>query len=580
MNTKIFLSIPIYFVFSLNSPTQAQNKEVGFGNPLPQSSSVSSVFGEPRTNHFHSGIDFRTNRDTGMVVIAPYDGWVSRIKLGFSGYGKALYLDHRNGYSTVFGHLERLSPAIEKYIEDVQYANQKNDIEEFPEKEILCIQKGDTIGYTGNTGGSSGPHLHYEIRETKTQKPIDPLTKGLYYLPDNIAPEIKRLVIYEAMEIDGVNYFRRFKGVKAYKGKSGTYLINAEDINALPKRIALGIIAEDRMNNQKGTFAVASATARLNGNAYFSFKIDEFSFTETRYANAFTDYAAKKEDFGEIVKLFTEQNCPLSVYEKNENNGIIAVDTIQSQLFHIRILDHNGNDASLRFRLSPKRTISLGLPTIIDSSRQAIALPSKQTHLNYRGVKLTIPAKALYAPSLVEIKDTDLVGEHAISRSFMVGPNTIPLHKSVKIEVRVTDWGVNTKDRVYIARLQGTKGISYAGGVFTDSTIATDIREFGVFALARDTTPPLIKPKNFVDGDAVTDQQYLFFKIADEGSGIASYQVSVDGEWAAIEYEPKEQLLRYKLLSTRIQPGISHTIRIVCTDQTGNLTETTNSFIW
>lgn len=579
MKSKIFLYIHFCFLLSHQLTAQAQNKEEGFGNPLPQSSSISSVFGEPRTNHFHSGIDFRTNSDTGMVVVAPYDGWITRIKVGFKGYGNALYLDHRNGYSTVFGHLERFAPAIEKYIEKVQYANQKNNIEEFPEKELLCIQKGDTIGYSGNTGGSTGPHLHYEVRETKSQNPIDPIERGFYALPDNIAPEITRLVIYEVTEVEGIPLFRRLKGIKVHKGK-GYYSVDTQGLRALPKKIAFGLIAEDKINDQKGTFAIASATIKIDGNVLFGYKIDEFSYTETRYANTFIDYEAKKMKYGEIVKLFAKSSCPISVYKKNINCGIVTVDTIKRQKFEIKVRDHNGNVAKLQFQLNPRGTVSASPPSIIDSTQQIFALPTKQSNLSYKGVQLTVPEKALYAPALLTIKDTDLIGYQAISRSFAIGSNTIPLHKSVKIDVNLRELGVNVTDRVYLGRIQGKKEISFVGGVVYDSTIMAETRDFGIFALARDTTPPLVKPKNFQDGEDVSEQQYLFFEISDIGSGVASYQVYLDGEWAAIYYEPKERTLRYKLSSLHLQPGLSHNIRIECADQTGNITEITNNFRW
>lgn len=579
MKSKIFLCIPFCFLLLPQLTTQAQNKEQGFGNPLPQSSSISSVFGEPRTNHFHSGIDFRTNSDTGMVVVAPYDGWIARIKVGFTGYGNALYLDHRNGYSTVYGHLERFAPTIEKYIEKVQYANQKNDIEEFPEKELLCIQKGDTIGYSGNTGGSTGPHLHYEVRETKSQNPIDPIERGLYALPDDIAPEITRLVIYEVLEVDGTPLFRRMKGIKVHKGK-GYYTADTQGLDALPKKIAFGIIAEDRINDQKGSFATASATLKINGNELFGYKIDEFSYTETRYANTFIDYEAKRLKYGEIVKLFSEPNCPISLYKKNKTSGVVTVDTIKSQQFEIRVVDHNGNDATLQFRLNPKKTVSAGVPSIIDSTRQVYAIPTKKASISCNGVRVTVPEKALYAPALLSIKDTDLIGDQAISKSFAIGSNTIPLQKSITIEVSLRDFGVRITDRVYLARLQGKKEISFVGSAISDSTVVGETREFGIFALARDTTPPLVKPKNFQDGEDVSEQQYLFFEISDEGSGVASYQAYVDGEWAAIYFEPKDHTLRYKLSTLHLQPGLSHNIRIDCVDQTGNTTEITNNFRW
>ena len=580
MSVKIF-SFSLVGMILIPTILLSQSPNSGFSNPLPDNNGVSSVFGEPRTDHFHSGIDFRTNGDTGMVVVAPYDGWLSRIKVSTLGYGNVVYIDHPNGYTTVYGHLERFSAKLEDYVDGLQYEQQKWDIEDFPEPGLLCIQKGDTIGFSGNTGGSTGPHLHYEVRISKNQHPIDPLSQGFYDLKDETAPQIKRLVLYEVVGYGDTVLFRRIRGIKTNREGGVGYSANLDKEKLLPKRIAFGIIADDKIDNQKGTFDVTYGSLKQNGKMDFAFKLTEFSYAETRYANAFTDYEAKSLKYGEIIKLFRESNDPLSIYSVNVNGGIFELDTTKTESFEISVADHNRNVSSLRFNLSPKHLYNPAPLVINNPKTQIIVEPLKSATLTMGGVTATIPANALYGPAIVELGDTSCQCNQSLCKAFFVGSPTIALQRPIKIEVNLKMLGIKTTDRIYVARFTRSRRIAYAGGIVSeDSTITMETRNFGVFTIARDTTPPLLQATNFSDGDNVDGEQYLMFKIDDEDTGIASYSAFVDGKWVAVAYEPKEKQLRLKLSAKHIQPGITHIIMIQCTDLLGNKTEKNYGFHW
>ncbi len=580
MSIKIF-SFSLAGILFLPTLLLSQNQNTGFSSPIPDNNGVSSVFGEPRTDHFHSGIDFRTNSDTGMAVIAPYDGWVSRIKVGHVGYGNAIYIDHPNGYSTVYGHLERFSPMLESYVDKLQYEQQKSDIEDFPEAGLLCIQKGDTIGFSGNTGGSTGPHLHYEVRITKNQNPIDPLSQGFYDLKDETAPQIRRLVLYEVVGYGDTILFRRITGIKTEKERGTNFTVNMEKERVLPRRIAFGIIADDKIGDQKGTFAVTLGSLKQDGKVAFAFKLTEFSYAETRYSNAFTDYEAKVLNFGNIIKLFAERNDPLTVYSINQNGGIFELDTAKTHSFEISVADHNRNISTLRFSLSPKQLYEPKPLVIQNPKTQIIAEPMSSSTLQVNGITVTIPAKALYGPAIVEVGESDNSCDQALCKAFSIGSSSIALQKPVKVQINLSFLGVKTTDRIYLARFTRSRHISYiSSNIGIDSTLTAETKNFGVFTIARDTTPPLLQPSNFSDGDDVGGEHYLKFKMQDDGSGIASYSAFVDDNWIAVAYEPKENQLRLKLSAKHIQPGIIHTIVVQCNDFTGNKTVEKYSFRW
>jgi len=580
MDAKLFFTTLISGLF-LPIMLLSQNQYSGFSSPLPGNTGVSSVFGEPRADHFHSGIDFRTNSDTGMVVVAPYDGWVSRIKIGNTGYGNTVYIDHPNGYTTVYGHLERFSQKLEQYVDDLQYQQQKWDIEDFPNPNQICIQKGDTIGYSGNTGGSTGPHMHYEVRITKSQNPIDPLSQGFFDLKDETAPQFKRLIIYEVIGYGDTMQFRRIKGFKVEKQGENRYTINLEKEINLPKRIAFGILADDRIDGQKGTFDITFGTLKQNGSAVFSFNLTEFSYTETRYANTFIDYEAKVLNYGEIIKLFNERNNPLSVYSVKVNNGVFMLDTQKASIFEIIIADHNRNVSSLKFSLSPTKLYDSKPITIQKSKSQILVNPMKWSHLEFGGIKVSIQPKALYSPAIVDIGDSEYQSNQSLCKAFFIGSTAIALQKSVTVEVNLKKMGVHTTDRIYLARFYNARKLTYVGGdIKNDSLLTAETRIFGVFTIAQDTIAPVLTPMNFSNGDNMADEQYLKFKAYDAESGIASLNATIDGSWQSLYYEPKEKLIKIRLTPKHLQPGITHAIAIQCIDLLGNKTENRYSFNW
>ena len=165
--------IPFLFFISVSMAQNSYPQDY-FQSPLEIPLILSGTFAELRSNHFHSGLDIKTQQQSGLKVMAAASGFVSRIKVSHFGYGKALYITHPNGYTTVYAHLQNFNPEIDAYIKHRQYKNESYEIELFPKAGELLVNNGDIVAYSGNTGGSGGPHLHFEIRN-KQEHPMNPM---------------------------------------------------------------------------------------------------------------------------------------------------------------------------------------------------------------------------------------------------------------------------------------------------------------------------------------------------------------------------------------------------------------------
>src|SRR5699024_2993174 len=292
-----------------------------FRSPVDLEISLSGNFGELRGNHFHSGLDIRTNYTQGHPIYAAADGYISRINIGHFGYGKALYIQHPNGYTTVYGHLQRFVGDIQEYTKKQQYRRESYEIQVYPEAGVIPVKKGDLIAYSGNTGGSGGPHLHYEIRDGN-QRPMNPLLFG-YHVADTRKPNIDKLRIYTISDNAHVDHQSKNKDLRLTPQNDGSYL--DESIEALGK-IGLRVATFDRLNsvdNKNGAYRIQT---KINGEPHHEIRFDRFSFAETRYVNQYIDYAYWIDSKYKVQKLFREQNNQLSIITPSANAGYLNVE--------------------------------------------------------------------------------------------------------------------------------------------------------------------------------------------------------------------------------------------------------------
>ncbi len=525
-----------------------------FSNPLDINMVLAGNFGEMRANHFHSGLDIKTEQREGLPVYAPADGYVSRINVQHYGYGKALYILHPNGYTTVYGHLRSFAGDIEKYVKDTQYSKESFEVELFPDNALLQVKKGDLIAYSGNTGGSGGPHLHFEIRDS-SQRPMNPLLFGIE-IPDSKTPIVSAVFAYPIGEDAHVNQSQNRTKLRMVKQKDGNY--KTEDVIAYGK-IGFGITTYDQQNgasNKNGSYKI---NTRFNGTEKFEVLFDKFSFSETRYLNRYTDYNYYETNKSMVQKLFRETNNPLSIITKEDENGFITVKDSLSSIYTIEVEDYNGNKILVSIPIEGKKMELLDLKKVEKTEDYIYA--DHATSITKGKFSIYIPANSLYEDTYLDIKDEgDILKFHE---------DLIPIHSNITVTADISNYKEEDKDKLYIGRLNYKGQPYYISTTRNGDKLTGKTRTFGSYTVAIDTMPPNIKPLNFAEGKWMSNQNYLQVKITDDLSGISSYRGTINGKFILMEYDYKKDVLTYNF-NDNVNLDTENNFKLIVIDNVGN----------
>ena len=527
-----------------------------FSNPLDIPMVLSGSFGELRNNHFHSGLDIKTQQRSGVPIYAPADGYVSRIKVGHYGYGKALYIKHPNGYSTVYAHLQKFEATIQDFVKQSQYKKERYEIELFPKENSLLVKKGDLIAYTGNSGSSGGPHLHYEIRDAYS-RPMNPMLFGLE-IPDTKDPSVTSVFAYPVSDDASVNQSSEPVKLRLIKQKDGSY--KTEKISAYGK-IGFGIATTDQQNGAYNKNGVYRIKTTYNGKPKIDIKFEKISFDETRYLNRYIDYTYFKEHKIKIQKLFRQTNNPISIITQEDDNGFVNVADGFSSNYTIEIKDYQGNLVHITIPVIGKKddiVVKKELPNDLQY------IPSESSSTIQRGVfTIDFPKNALYQGSYLNIKTSgDTLHLHT---------DNIPVHKNISISMDISNYNALDKNKLYIAR-QAYKNTSYYTTTRREKNILTaKTRILGSYTLFMDTIAPTIKAANFTDGKWISNNKTLKIKIEDSHSGISSYRATLNGRFILMEYNYKKDVLTYDF-NDNIITDTKNNLRLIVTDNVGNST--------
>jgi murein DD-endopeptidase MepM/ murein hydrolase activator NlpD len=532
-----------------------------FRPPLDIPLVLAGTFGELRSNHFHSGIDIKTQQRQGLPVYAIGNGTVTRIKIGLWGYGKVIYIAHPNGYTSVYGHLQKFSPEIESFIKKLQYEKKSYEVEVFPDYGDLKVLKDQVIAYSGNTGGSSGPHLHFEIRSSISEKPTNPLLYGLE-VRDATNPTLVSLFAYPLSEDAQVNRSSKKIQIKFNKQKDGSYL--ADNVYA-SGTIGFGINTYDRQDLAANKNGIYSVQQLVNGKIYTDFNFESFSFNETRYINTLIDY----DHFGKynerIQRCFIAPGNRLEIYKQIYNEGKINVDEGLFYKVEILIKDLQDNLVKLVIPVEGKRQPPLVIEEELKTDYFIIA--KQPNNYDLGAAKVYFPANTFYDNFYMDLqKGTDTVVIHN---------NRIPAHKNFTITFDVTKYSPQERKNLFIARLDKKKKANYMTTFKRGTTFTTRTRSLGTYTLAQDTIPPKIRSKNFKEKQWLNNYRYLSLIVSDDLSGIDTYSATLNGEWILMEYEPKTKTLTYNFddkILTQCE------LKVIVTDNVGNSNTFTSSF--
>lgn len=553
----------LLILISVSLLAQAEPDTRDFRSPLDIPLILAGTFGELRSNHFHSGLDLKTQQREGLPVYAIGPGTVSRIKISHWGYGKALYIAHPNGYTSVYAHLQKFSPEIEAYVKKAQYDQRSYEIELFPEHGKLLVDQGEVIAFSGNTGGSSGPHLHFEIRNSTTEHPINPLLFG-YEVRDATEPTLLEAYAYPLSQTSQVSGSTERIKLNIRRQADGTYV---SDTLSVIGDIGFGVHTYDRQDmaaNKNGPYAIKQL---VDGKLYTDIVFDRFSFGESRLINTLIDYEHFGQTYDRVQRLFRAPGNRLSLFETPENDGKVSVQSGSTKTVEIVISDLKENKTLLRIPLQGKR-----LPQQNKTSKRGgdhYVLAARPNTFEMEGAKVFFPAQTFYEDFALRLEMKE--------GKFTIHDNTVPAHRRFTLSFDVDHLPEEERRQWFIARLDKRGRPSFVKTYRRGNIFSARTRNLGTYTLERDTTAPKIRPKNFKARQWLTNYRYLRLHISDDLSGISSYKASLNGEWILMEYEPKTNTLTYDF-SDNVSSTSQNELRVELLDNAGNATEYTVTF--
>ena len=535
--------------------------QITYRSPLDIPLVLSANFGELRPNHFHSGIDLKTQGVINKPVYAIADGYISRISVSPSGYGLAVYINHPDGHTSVYGHLEKFAPKIEEYVKEKQYEKESYSIDLTLDVSVLPLKKGDLFAYSGNTGSSGGPHVHFEIRNTENQLALDALEYYKDRIEDNVPPLVKGVAVYPVsgagVANGSVELYRRTISASTPAKKKGVKTLS--DSVFVWGRIGLGINAIDRMTGTNNIYGVKTVRLFCDDKEVFSSDISSIDFGKTRMINSMTDFDHWYKTKVFYMKSFIEPGNKLSIY-KTVNNGYIDVNEERTYNFKYELEDLYGNMTTYAFPI-------YGRKQNIPQPKQCMQLMAWDKDNYYEGnmFSISLPKGVLYNNFCFDQKR--ILSSNYMSAIYTIGNTYVPLDKPSEITIKMTKDSLVNKAQYGIVRINGARE-SWIGGKYNNGAITTRVRELGnSYAVSIDTQAPVITP---VSPAKWVIQREIKIKVTDNKSGISSYRGTIDGSFALFEHDVKSSVYTYKFDVQRLKKGESHKLLFTAVDGCGN----------
>jgi hypothetical protein len=543
---------------------------------------LSANFGELRLDHFHSGLDIKTQGVTGKEVVAAADGYIFRIGVSPVGFGKALYIRHASGYSTVYGHLDKFTPEIEEFVKAQQYENKSYQVTLFPQRDKFPVKRGDLIAYSGNSGSSGGPHLHYEIRKSDGEIPVNPL---LYEFgsKDDIKPVIEKLVIYPINRHSSVNNGQNIIRMNV-SGGNGKYSLPSETVLNISGATGFGIKSYDLFNESNNKCAVYSIEMRIDSIPLYNYVMNSFAFSESRYINSHIDYETYMKDGIYIERAFVLPNDKLSTYKNIINRGIYNFNDEKTHKITIEVQDVNNNKSTLSFNVKSilqKTTESQkhSIPENPENNSRQLMPYNRSNKFITENISVNIPTGALYDTVFFSYKKTPGTKE-MISDLHYINNIYTPLHKSYTLSIKPYTIPAGKESQMLIVQLGEDKKKSTFKSKLINGHLTAETQSFGRFFIGIDSVPPLISANGFESGAILTEKANLKLNISDDYSGIKSYEPIIDGKWALFEYDQKNNIIIYRFDEKRIPKGTTHSLSLKVTDNVNNVSLYNCDFTW
>lgn len=554
---NLLLSIPIG-IFAQGYPADF------FGYPMDTPLYLSAPFGSLRDNHFHSGMDIRTFEKTGFPIYAIADGYVARIKYASGAYGKAIYINHPNGFTSVYAHLQNANADIANYIRKYQYEIQSFEFDHFPAKELLKVKKGEIIAWSGNTGTSTGPHLHFEIRETQTEQIINPQLFGISGI-DSLPPAIKEIGIYSLDNNRPILINNLILNETSLLNTDSGLLLR-DTIFCSANTIGFGLDAVDFLTDNKKEYSIYASSLSIDNRPYFQFKLDRFPFNRTRCINVHIDYERYRNKGVWMQKQFIDDGNNVRLYPFLKNKGKYVFNDTGTHIAQLTVHDFNGKSAHV-FVPFKKR---IGLPQINSSSGKYVTTIYPKVRGQYitNDFKIEFPVNSLYDTLLLNYSVIN-TEKQALSAMHLLGENIVPLSTNFNVSILPDEnaiAGINT-DKLLIATKNKNGNMRSIGGAYKNGWVSATSNLFQDFFVWHDTISPIIKITN-TKNNSLTDTISIKVQVTDNLSGIMEYKGYINGKWELFEYDAKNSLLEYFFQYD--SPKGKLEIEIIVTDKKNN----------
>lgn len=561
---KIFF-LHTFFLFYFINLSLAQNYNIPkdyFRSPLDIPLYLSGTFGEPRTTHFHTGIDIKTGGVQGKNIYAIADGYISRVNVSPYGYGNALYITHPNGYVSVYAHLKSFKKNIEtwlkgKQIDETSFAV---NLENLPPN-LFPVKKGEIIAQSGNSGGSGGPHLHFEIRDS-LEHPINPFYFGYdLKVEDKAKPSIYNVYFYD---IDSEGNPLSSKKNAATNLSYGNYNIaTTQKVNT--SLLGFGVHTVDLFTGTSNKNGVFEIKMFVNDILHYHYRVDELDFNFTKHVYSHCDYWAKRSANNTTHKCFVEKGNKLKVYPNLINNGIVNLTDNQTKNIKIEVLDFHGNKSTINFSVVKDLTA-----TYFIKNNEEFQYDFKQSDSNtiqYNDFRLILPKDVLFTD--LKFKFTR-EGQGKYSQLYKIHDAKVPVANYFDISILPLNIDTTKLEKYYIAYTDYNGKKQYVGGIFRNGFLNTKSRAFGTYFIDIDEDAPEVKAVNIYNNKKMTAYTTIQFTASDAISGIAEYNLFINGNWALLEYDAKRNLFTYNI-DNLVRQGTNQ-LELVISDDRSNAT--------
>ena len=550
-----------------NSSENDANKYSGLDlhPPLSIPMFLAGNFCELRSNHFHTGLDIKTGGVIGKKVHSIEKGYVSRIKVGLWGYGNVVYVTHPNGYTSVYAHLNRFNDKLAAFVKAAQYKAETYEIELFPSATDLVLSRGEVLGISGNSGSSTAPHLHFEIRETASENPINPLLFG-FDIKDQVKPTIRQFRIYPLNENTAIN--KKNKATTfAVTGSNGVYKAKSSTPIQVHGEVGFALDVIDRLNGVSNKCGIYTIALSVDGEQVFGQRMEKMDFAVNRYINAHMDYGLFKTNKGHFQRSYLLPNNRLKIYENLKREGKVLFTDDKEHQIQYDVVDTYGNKSSLTFKVQ-----SLPQATPVKSAKnyhKRLRYDQEEV-ISTEGFEMKLPANILYDNLDFKFAAAKSPYPGSKAKLYQLHNYLTPLQSYFNLKFKVDSIDPALHSKLMVVSINKRGHAVNEGGKFENGWITAKSRSFGKYTVMLDKTPPAVKGKNIYPGKNMSANTEISLTISDNLAGIESYRGTIDGKWFLFQYKPRRNKLVY-VIDERLKPG-KHHLKVEVADERGNTT--------